>query len=149
MLYQLGGKARKPSTTLLIMIRYSILFLVIAIIAVLISFSENIISGFATSVVPGWHTTIYPPFYVVSILQLAWICLLPLLYHIVEKRGKNMGHRAFLFHVFATLAFFVPSIDYVDFFGVDESTIMVLLPLVLFIIGQCWFLVAALKAWKS
>lgn len=131
------------------MVRHSFLFLIIAIIALLVSFSESLVTGFATSVVPGWHTTIYPPFFVVSVLQISWICLLPLFYFMLEKRNRKISSSAFLFHLFSTLTFFVSLTGIAGFLDAYVIKMAAFLPLIIFTVGQCWFLFSALKVAKT
>jgi hypothetical protein len=125
------------------MVRYSMVFLIIAIIALLVSLSNTLLV--ATSVIPGWHTTIYPPFFWVSVLQLTWICLLPLFYLILEKRNRKISKKAFLIHLFCTVMVFVSADRLISYLGYYMSRIAITLPFVLFTLGQLWFPFIVLK----
>ncbi len=122
------------------MIRYSGLFVVIAVVALLVS-----LSGYTTSVVPGWHTEIYPPYYVVSVAQLIWIILLPVFYSLLEKRNREIPRAYFLIHLCTTLTFFIPMADWLTIGGYYINWLPFIVPLVIFTLGQLLLLIAVFK----
>jgi len=137
------------AATSIIMIRYSMLFVVVAIIGLFIAISKGLFIGFATSVVPGWHTTIYPPFFWISLAQLIWICLLPLFYFLLEKSKRKISTASFLIHLCCTLMFFLSDEAFVEQLDCYASRIFPLLPILLFAIGQFWFIIILIKPARS
>ena len=126
----------QKSFNLIIMIHYSGLFVVIAVIAFLVS-----LSGYTVSVVPGWHTTIYPPYYLISMAQLVWIALLPVFYRLLEKRKREIPREYFLIHLCTTLTIFIPLADWLAIGGYYINWLPFIIPLVIFILGQLLFLI--------
>jgi hypothetical protein len=120
------------------MVRYSILFLVIAIIATI-----EFISGFAVSVIPGWHTEIAPPFMVLSIALLVWLYILPVAYFILEKKKNLPTQKLVALHLMLTLFFFFYSNG--AFYDTSNGFLKLIFSLGLFIIGQFIYIIVFVR----
>ena len=125
------------------MVRYSFIFLIVFIIGLLLGSSTQI----TTSVVPGWHTTIYSPLFFVSAFQCLWLGISAAIYYITERKGRVVHARFFLVHVFLSLFYFMDSsYFYADNYSIER--VLMLLPYILFLLGQVIFIVGVLKAKK-
>jgi hypothetical protein len=118
------------------MIRYSLLFLVIALIATI-----EFIGGFAVSVVPGWHTVIVPPFMIFSIILLSWLYLLSIGYFVLERKNRQLTQRMFIIHLALTLLFFFYSNCENSFYNTPNGFLSFMVPLGLFLVGQLIFII--------
>lgn len=117
-----------------LMVRNSLLFLVIALIATI-----EFISGFAVSVVPGWHTQIAPPFMIFSVVLLIWLFLLSLGYYMLERKRRHIPQKAVIIHLILTLAFFFYSNGAYSFHNTPNGFFRLIVPMGLFAIGQLIF----------
>lgn len=118
------------------MVRYSFLFLVIALISTI-----EFICGFAVSVVPGWHTVIVPPFMIFSIILLSWLYLLSIGYFVLERKNRQPNQRMFIIHLALTLLFFFYSNGDNSFYNTPKGFLSFMVPLGLFLIGQLIFII--------
>jgi hypothetical protein len=117
------------------MVRHSLLFLVIALIATI-----EFICGFAVSVVPGWHTAVAPPFMIFSIILLSWLYLLSIGYFLLERRNRQPPQRIVIIHLLLTLLFFFYSNGENSFYNTPNGFIRFIVPLGLFAVGQLIFI---------
>jgi hypothetical protein len=117
------------------MVRHSLLFLVIALIATI-----EFISGFAVSVVPGWHTEIVPPFMIFSVVLLIWLFLLSLGYYMLERKRRQLPQKAVVIHLILTLFFFFYSNGANSFYNTPNGFFRLIIPLGLFAVGQLIFI---------
>jgi hypothetical protein len=131
------------------MVRYSTLFLVIAIIALLLSLAESAFEGTLSVMVPGWHISSSKLFRWIRGAQVIWLCILPLGYFLLEKSGRIISRRLVFSHLFCTLFAFLT-------IGVAGGVILNFLnpivfyaPLLSFMLGQGLFLFGFLKSIKS
>ena len=127
-----------------LMVRYSFLFFIVFLVGLLVEFSGQS----ATSVVPGWHTTIYSPWFLVGIFQLLWLGIASAIYFFLELKGLVVSRKLFILHTFLSLlVFFDYGIGY--FVNITAEFFFVVLPLILFLLGQVVFVVGAIKAEKT
>jgi hypothetical protein len=118
------------------MVKISLLFLVIALIATI-----EYLSGFAVSVVPGWQTEIVPPYMILSVLLPIWLYLLPLGYFILERKKRLPVRRTVVIHLIMTLFFFLYSNRENLFYDTPNRFFRFIVPLALFAIGQVIFII--------
>lgn len=123
------------------MVSYSFVFLMLLLISIL-SFA------FTTSVVPGWQTAIFPPWTVYVLIQVLWLAIVTLVYHIMGLKRRIFPRRFFLIHVMLSLFMFVAPGSWI-FDKYSAAKIALVGPPLLFTIGQIVFLVGALKAKKN
>lgn len=116
------------------MIRTSLLFLVIALIATI-----GFIGGFAISVVPGWHTEVAPPYTILSTILLSWLYVLSIGYFLLERKNRVPSRSLVIAHLILTLFYFIYANEMTFFF--NNAYITIILPLILFTIGQVIFLI--------
>ncbi|SHF71426.1 hypothetical protein [Flavisolibacter ginsengisoli] len=125
------------------MIRHSLLYLVIALIATI-----EYVSGFAVSIVPGWQSVIVPPFMILSIFLLVWLYCLPIGYAILEKKNNLPPQRTVFIHLFLTLCFFFYSNGVNSLYNTPNVFLRFAIPLGLFAIGQMIYIISFFKALK-
>ncbi|MFT3934112.1 MAG: hypothetical protein QM726_10890 [Chitinophagaceae bacterium] len=125
------------------MVKYSFVFLVIFLIAMLSYLSQEA----AISVAPGWHTIIYPPSFFLALSLFIWIGIAALIYYILERNEKVVRHRIFLLHTILSLfAFPTNAIPYSENYYVARVVLIALY--FLFALGQIIFLIGVVKAKK-
>ena len=118
------------------MVRYSLLFLVVALIATIES-----LRGFPVSVVPGWHTIIVPPYMLLSIFLLLWLYVLPIGYLILERKSIAILKRPVVMHLMLTLFYFFYSNGGVQYYSTPVCLLTMTIPLAFFAIGQLIFII--------
>jgi uncharacterized membrane protein YtjA (UPF0391 family) len=126
------------------MVRYSLLFLVIALIATIES-----LGGFSVSVIPGWHTVIVPPFMMLSILLLLWLCLLPVGYLILERKNNTLTKRPIVMHLMLTLFYFFYSNGGARYYYTPVGLLLKFMSLAFFAIGQVIFIIYFVRTISS
>lgn len=131
------------------MFKYSTVFFIIAIIAVLHLVSGFAMGGTITSVVPGWHTTIFPPYTVAIFVQLLWICLLPVFYWFLQKKELILFPWVVPIHLACTLCYFISAGTILMIFTTESSFFWITAPNVVFVLGQFFFLVSLLISQKQ
>jgi hypothetical protein len=127
-----------------VMIKYSFVFLILFTIGIL-SFLQP---GLAFSVVPGWHTIILPPWFLASSLQILWLGVASAIYYFIEWKGKAVSQNVFRFHLFSSLFVFLDS-AYAFFEDYYIGRIMIIIPYLLFLLGQFVFVIGVFKAKKT
>ena len=131
------------------MFKHSTVFFIIAIIAVLHLFSGFAIGGMAVSVVPGWHTTIFPPYTIAIFVQLFWICLLPIFYWFIQRKGIYLTPWIVPVHLACTLCYFISAGTILMIFTTESSLFWITASNVVFVLGQFVFLVSLLTSRKQ
>lgn len=126
------------------MVRYSFTFLIMFIIGLLVSVSEQA----ATSVVPGWHTTIFSPWFIISTVQLLWLGIASVIYFILEQKALLVNRTIFYIHAILSLSFFADG-GIAHFENDTNVLVFAIIPFLLFCIGQAIFIIGIVKAKKS
>jgi hypothetical protein len=122
------------------MVRHSLLFFVIALIATI-----EFIGGFAVSVVPGWHTVIVPPLMIFSMILISWLYLLSVFYFVMERKNRQLPQRMFIIHLILTLFYFFYSNEEGLFYNNPNGVLRFIVPVGLFAIGQLIFIILLVK----
>jgi len=126
------------------MVKYSFIFLIIFLIGLIIFFFPD---G-ASSVVPGWHTTVSSPWFLTHLSQILWLGIVSLIYYLLERNGKTIPHRIFLLHVALSLFVFTGNL-FLILGDKSSSMILQLASVVLFVLGQIFFMSGVLLAKKK
>ena len=122
------------------MVRHSLLFLVIALIATI-----EFMGGFAVSVVPGWHIVIFPPLMIFSMILISWLYLLSVFYFVMERKNRQLPQRMFIIHLILTLFYFFYSNEEGLFYNTSNGVLRFIVPVGLFAIGQLIFIILLAK----
>lgn len=126
------------------MVKYSFIFFIIFLIGLVTYF----IPVGASSVVPGWHTTVFSPWFLAHLSQVLWLGIVSLIYYLLERNGKRIPHRIFLLHIALSLSVFTENLFLIPG-DISSSMILQLSSVVLFVLGQIFFMSGVLMAKKG
>lgn len=133
-------------------------FAALFISTILFSF-DNFSLEFATSVVPGWHTTIFPPYFLINLIVSIIMLLVTIAYWKLSRKIKKISWAVFITQLVLTipavLSILFPTLIDKLLFQYDEPINLrlilwiILLPYVLFVVGQVFFFFNYLRTIKA